>query len=146
MKQKTLENMGFYFMGVGFLALVLSLIALPYPTSAPVQEVKKAHSLKVSPLTVREHVLVAAYRYGWTGNEWTCLRQLINIENPTWSPKIQNEDSTASGIFQQIKSPSGVMFNEYSIEQQAKLGMKYIAHRFGTPCKALRYHYRKGSY
>jgi hypothetical protein len=148
MKQRLIENLGFIYIAVGFFALMIGLVFLPIPPSTPLQPSVKAkvHTIKVAPFTLREQVLVAAYRNGWTGGQWTCLRKLITLENRAWSPQLKNAHSTASGIFQVIKSPSGVMFNEYTVAQQAKLGMKYIKARYGNPCVALSFHYRKGWY
>jgi hypothetical protein len=143
---KRIDPASLSYIAMALFAVVFSLLLL----AMPVQQIKlvpvvqsKHHFLKVSPFTIRENVLVAAYRHGWTGAQWTCLRQLLDLEHygkKIWSPTIRNPDSTASGIFQMLRSPSGVMFNKYSVDQQAKLGTKYIAHRYGTPCRALAFH------
>jgi hypothetical protein len=146
MKQRLVENLGLLYVALGFFFSVVVIIFLPYAPAAPAKKEVAVQVTKVSQLTIREQVLLAAYRHGWTGQEWTCLRQLIAIENPYWLPHIKNQESTASGIFQMVRSVSGAMFNGYSIEKQAELGTKYIAYRYGTPCRALHFHYRKGSY
>lgn len=144
MKRIDLASLTFIAMAICAFIYSIGLLALPVEQTKPIPVVKHVHrSLPIPTFTIREHVLIAAYRHGWTGAQWTCLRHLIDLEHKgkkIWSPTIKNAESTASGIFQMLRSPSGVMFNKYSIDQQAKLGTKYIAHRFGTPCKALAFH------
>jgi hypothetical protein len=146
MKQRLIENLGFIYITVGFLALIVGLVFLPIPPSAPPSAPVKAQVAAVEPYTVHEQVLVAAYRHGWIGGQWTCLDKLITIENPGWDPKRRNSASTATGLFQVLRSASGRWFTEYTVAQQAKLGMKYIKARYGNPCLALSFHYRKGWY
>ena len=139
------ENLGFAFMALGMVVTALALIFIPLQNTLPTIPFKASPLVaKAEPFTPQEHVLVAAYRHGWTGAQWDCLKRLITIENPGWLPNRKNPKSTASGLFQVLRSASGVMFRDYSVEDQSRLGMKYIAHRYKTPCRALTFHMANG--
>lgn len=133
------EYFAFAFMGA-VMALVLT-IAMALPTNNYYRIAvfsKKTHTLvRFSP---KEEVLVAAYRHGWLGKQWACLTHLIELENRGFNPAAKNPHSSATGIFQVITSPSGRVFRNYSLSDQAQLGTDYIATRYGTPCKALKFH------
>ena len=71
--------------------------------------------------------------------QYLCLEQLWMLESK-WNPRANNKRSTAYGIPQLLKLKSN---NPYT---QIDAGLKYIAHRYGTPCKALTYHLKTGHY
>ena len=71
--------------------------------------------------------------------QYLCLEQLWYLESK-WNPKADNKQSTAYGIPQLLKLKVN---NPY---KQIDAGLKYIAHRYGTPCKALTYHLKHGYY
>ena len=71
--------------------------------------------------------------------QYLCLEQLWYLESK-WNPRANNKRSSAYGIPQLLKLKSN---NPYT---QIDAGLKYIAHRYGTPCKALRYHLKHGHY
>lgn len=139
------ENLGFAFIGAGMLVLIVALWAIPLQAPlqipAPVKSVAKVQTQQFTP---KENVLVAAFRHGWTGVQWDCLNELIAIENPGWLPDRKNPQSTATGIFQVLRSPTGRWFYDYSVADQARLGTKYIAYRYGNPCRALTFHLLHG--
>ena len=62
--------------------------------------------------------------------QYLCLEKLWHLES-RWSPTAKNPKSSAMGIPQLLKLKTT---NPY---EQIDLGLKYIAHRYGTPCKAL---------
>jgi hypothetical protein len=72
-------------------------------------------------------------------NEYLCLEQLWTLESK-WNPKANNKRSSAYGIPQLLKLKAN---NPYT---QIDAGLKYIAHRYKTPCKALAYHLKTGTY
>ena len=72
-------------------------------------------------------------------NEYLCLEKLWYLESK-WNPRANNKRSTAYGIPQLLKLKIN---NPY---MQIDAGLKYIAHRYGTPCKALTYHLKHGHY
>ena len=100
-----------------------------------------SHSMRPT-MSAREQVALATIKRGWDYEQLQCLVALINVENHDWSPTVRNSRSTASGLFQMVRSPSGVMARDLSVKDQARLGAKYIANRYGSPCKALRHERR----
>lgn len=72
--------------------------------------------------------------------QWSCLNVIISIESG-WDSNAQNPTSSAYGLFQQLKLP-----NTATVSTQARLGLKYIKHRYGKPCKAYHHHKAKGWY
>ena len=72
-------------------------------------------------------------------NEYLCLQQLWMLESK-WNPRANNKRSTAYGIPQLLKLKTKDPY------LQIDDGLKYIAHRYGTPCKAMAYHKKHGHY
>lgn len=76
----------------------------------------------------------ASREAGWEGPQWRCLTLLIHEES-RWSPTADNQKSTAYGLFQQLRvSPTA------TVTEQVTLGIRYIKHRYGTPCDAWEHH------
>jgi hypothetical protein len=71
--------------------------------------------------------------------EYRCLELLWNIES-RWDPRADNPKSSAFGIPQLLK------MKELDPFKQIDLGLKYIAHRHKTPCRAWSHHQRTGHY
>ena len=71
--------------------------------------------------------------------QYRCLVTLWRLES-NWSPTAKNPKSSARGIPQLLK------MTERNPYKQIDLGLKYIAHRYGNPCKALDHHKRVGHY
>jgi len=76
----------------------------------------------------------------WNTVEWHCLHILWHRES-RWNPEAKNKRSSARGIPQLLK-----MAADTEPKDQVDLGLKYIKHRYETPCEALRHHFRKGWY
>jgi hypothetical protein len=72
-------------------------------------------------------------------NEYLCLEKLWYLES-RWNSRAANKSSTAYGIPQLLKLK---IKDPY---KQIDAGLKYIAHRYGTPCKALTFHKKHGYY
>ncbi len=70
---------------------------------------------------------------------YRCLVILWRIESQ-WNPKAKNPKSSAYGIPQLLK------MTERNPYKQIDLGLKYIAKRYGNPCKALDHHKKVGHY
>lgn len=68
-----------------------------------------------------------------------CLDRLWTKESH-WNPKANNPKSSAYGIPQLLK------MTERNPYRQIILGIKYIEHRYKTPCQALKHHKAKGHY
>ena len=71
--------------------------------------------------------------------QYRCLELLWNKES-MWNPRADNPKSSAYGIPQLLKLKA----NDPYI--QIDLGLKYIKHRYLTPCKALEFHKKTGHY
>ena len=67
--------------------------------------------------------------YGWEESEFLCLEPLWEKES-NWNPYADNPNSSAYGIAQLLGELSS---NPVS---QMHNGMRYISHRYGTPCEA----------
>ena len=71
--------------------------------------------------------------------QYLCLEKLWHLESK-WNPLSDNKESTAYGIPQLLKLKTKDPY------KQIDAGLKYISHRYGTPCKALAYHLKTGHY
>ena len=72
-------------------------------------------------------------------DQYYCLDELWFKES-RWNPKADNPKSTAYGIPQILK------LKETNPFKQIDIGLRYIEHKHGTPCRALQFHNRKGYY
>lgn len=88
----------------------------------------------------RAYIRERASRSGWRGAQWRCLEAIINAESH-FNPKADNPTSSAYGVFQQLRLTPGT-----SLADQTRLGLKYVAHRYGSPCAALRFRVANGWY
>ena len=71
--------------------------------------------------------------------QYLCLEKLWTRESQ-WNPRADNKRSSAYGIPQLLKLKTKDPY------LQIDAGLKYIAHRHGTPCKALAFHKKHGYY
>ena len=71
--------------------------------------------------------------------EYRCLEILWNRES-RWDPRANNPKSSAFGIPQMLRLK---VLDPY---RQIDIGLKYIAHKHKTPCRALAYHDKRGHY
>lgn len=71
--------------------------------------------------------------------EYRCLELLWTRES-RWDPRADNPKSSAFGIPQLLK------MKELDPFKQIDLGLKYIAHKHRTPCKAWHFHKLRGWY
>jgi hypothetical protein len=76
----------------------------------------------------------------WSTVEWHCLHILWHRES-RWNHKAKNPRSSARGIPQMLK-----MDPRTPAKRQVQLGIKYVSHRYDTPCEALSHHFRRGWY
>lgn len=68
-------------------------------------------------------------QYGWRMSEYSCLRELWQKESK-WNHKADNPNSSAYGI------PQMLGMTTKNPQRQIQIGLKYIKHRYGTPCEA----------
>jgi len=71
--------------------------------------------------------------------QYRCLDVLWDRESK-WDPRADNPKSSAYGI------PQLLNMRELDPFKQIDLGIKYITHRYKTPCRALDYHTKRGHY
>ena len=80
----------------------------------------------------------------WADNQYECLDKLWTKES-NWRPEAFNKQKVmgknAGGIPQILG-----MSPKVPAPLQIDRGMKYIIHRYGTPCMAWKFHQRKGWY
>lgn len=124
----------------------LALAALGWILGIPVDDpVAQARMPQRALMTTQQHVTSAALVRGYDQRQIDCLNELIWRES-RWNPKARNKRSTASGLFQHLRSPSGVMLADLAVPEQVKRGLDYIDARYGSPCRALAFHSRHNYY
>ena len=74
-----------------------------------------------------------------SAKEYRCL-ELLWMRESRWDPRANNPKSSAYGIPQLLKLK---VLDPY---RQIDLGLKYIAHRYKTSCKAWAHHLKTGHY
>lgn len=72
-------------------------------------------------------------------DEFYCIDELWHKES-RWQPNAKNPHSSAYGI------PQILGMKEKNGMKQVLIGLKYVKHRYDTPCKALAHHKAKGWY
>ena len=82
----------------------------------------------------------ASAGYGWEGEQWECLFGLWTLESRFDNYAKNQRGSSAYGIAQLLGE------TDSRPEYQILRGLKYIQHRYKTPCKALQFHLRNGHY
>ena len=74
-----------------------------------------------------------------SAKQYRCLDLLWNKES-RWDPRAANPKSSAYGIPQMLRLK---ILDPY---RQIDMGLKYIAHKHRTPCRALAFHQSRGWY
>jgi len=115
------------------IAVVLAVMALQGFSAAPL-----GTAIAVEP-TPQEYAKRLAMGL-WGLPEWRCLRELWHRES-RWNHKADNPRSTAYGIPQILG-----LNRELTANEQVDAGIRYVEHRYSTPCAALRFHNRRGWY
>jgi hypothetical protein len=119
---------------------VLALIILPHaqewerakfvpPKEIPVIQAKH-DTMKEKRANAKMAKAYAQAGFGWQGGEWKCLRTLWTFES-RFDSKANNPRSSAFGIAQLLKETS----TDPAI--QILKGLRYIKHRYSSPCRAL---------
>jgi hypothetical protein len=100
-------------------------------------EVNQASAIN-EPKDVNRYKLYAHFKLV-DAKQYRCLELLWNRES-RWDPRADNPKSSAYGIPQLLK------LKEKDPYKQIDRGLKYIEHRYSTPCKAWEFHKRTGHY
>jgi hypothetical protein len=108
-----------------YLVLVLNAFTNAYATTNSNKEIEK--------YKLYSHIKLTNHK------QYLCLEKLWMLESK-WNPRANNKRSTAYGIPQLLK----LKIKDPYLQIDA--GLKYIAHRYGTPCKAMAYHLKHGHY
>lgn len=120
------------------IALVLSvLITLATPAESAAADPVRS---KNGPATSRSYAKTTMLaRYGWNKVQYRCLDQIWTRESH-WNHKAKNKNSSAYGI------PQILGLKDKNPKVQVDKGLKYIKHRYGTPCKAWKFWQTHGWY
>jgi hypothetical protein len=86
---------------------------------------------------IAKEKVLATYRSSY---EWNALLTLWTRES-RWDYTANNKHSSAYGIPQMLKMPE-----DTPMVEQINMGLRYIAHRYGSPSKALAFHNSNGWY
>ena len=78
--------------------------------------------------------------FGWQGREWECLLALWTRESRFDHYAVNQRGSSAYGIAQLLGE------KDSRPEYQILRGLKYIAHRYDTPCRAYKFHLKHNYY
>lgn len=131
------------FIKVTALLVLAWLLALLVTNAAPAAN---AAVPSYQTVTVQGFVRQAAYGHGYSSKQVRCLNRLIERESK-WNALAKNPHSSASGLFQHLRSPSGVMMRSLPVVDQTRRGLTYIDHRYaGDACLALRKQIARGWY
>lgn len=121
---------------------VLAVLILPHtggseranfvpPTPKPTPVIQAKHdTMKEKRANARMAKAYASAGFGWKGDEWVCLRTLWTSES-RFDSRADNPRSSAFGIAQLLKETS----TDPAI--QILKGLRYIKHRYSSPCRAL---------
>ena len=108
-----------------YLILVVNAFTNAYATTNSNKEIEK--------YKLYSHIKLTNHK------QYLCLEKLWYLESK-WNPLADNKRSSAYGIPQLLKLKTNDPY------KQIDAGLKYIAHRYGTPCKALAHHLKVGHY
>ncbi len=95
--------------------------------------IRLVNKLIWTPQASRDHAKATLGEYGWNSTEWNCLDQLWTKES-NWRHNADNPTSSAYGIPQLLGMNPGT-----PAPTQIELGLKYIKHRYDTPCRAWKF-------
>jgi hypothetical protein len=108
------------------------------PSSLVIASINNAYAINNNDIEKEKYKLYSHIKLT-NHRQYLCLEQLWHLES-RWNPSADNKRSTAFGIPQLLKLKTKDPY------KQIDAGLKYIAHRYGTPCKALAYHLKTGHY
>ena len=110
------------------LCLILSLVLLPL-----------SNAVAVTDATSKELFKLYAHTKLLNSKQYACIEKLWDRES-RWDPTAINRHSTAYGI------PQLLGLKETNGFKQIDIGIKYIVHRYGSPCNAYLHHKKMGNY
>ena len=108
------------------------------PSSLVIASINNAYAINNNDIEKEKYKLYSHIKLT-NHRQYLCLEKLWTLESQ-WNPLANNKRSTAFGIPQLLKLKTKDPY------KQIDAGLKYIAHRHSTPCKALAYHLKTGHY
>jgi hypothetical protein len=87
----------------------------------------------------KENYKLYAHMKLLNAKQYRCV-ELLWMRESRWDPRADNPKSTAFGIPQLLK------LKELDPYKQIDRGLKYIEHRYKTPCRAWAHHLKTGHY
>lgn len=120
-------------------ASALQLRQTGHPNTNKVSKQRASRAYR-TPAQARALTIRLAHRHGLHGIDTRCLLTLWTRES-NFRPQARNKHSGAGGIPQILGLDPAT-----PTHQQIERGLTYIAHRYGSPCQALRHHDRRGWY
>lgn len=114
-------------LAVCYLTALIVVVAPVTPLHQP--PIESAEGLIVQPTPKQFAAYTAKSIYGWDTKQISCLNKLWGKES-AWNHKADNPHSTAFGIAQ--------MLGETATDPETQIynGLRYIEHRYNTPCNA----------
>lgn len=106
----------------------------------PSTQVSKQYSSIVMTQPTRTQLQAYAFQ-GLSTKQRTCLNRLWQAESSWRYWATNKQGSTAYGIAQVLRTPKHL-----TPYQQIDRGLRYIEHRYQTPCQAWSHHQHKGWY
>jgi hypothetical protein len=115
---------------LGAVVCLAVLVSLSAPITPLYTPPLKVNSASAEPLSFKEYAYFTGLGvYGWDREESKCLNKLWGKES-AWNPKAANPHSSAFGIAQMLREKSQDPYKQISN------GLRYIEHRYSTPCNA----------
>jgi len=128
-------------------AIAVSItVVTPALAQSPKMTTKHLAMTIKSPEQAKAHAKAKMRSWGWkTRAEWSCLHTLWTKES-NWRPAAKNKvpvTQTRGG--KRVKLHAGGIPQilgldpRTAVPQQIERGFEYISHRYGSPCKAMRF-------
>jgi hypothetical protein len=108
------------------------------PSSLVIASINNAYAINNNDIEKEKYKLYSHIKLT-NHRQYLCLEKLWTRESQ-WNPLADNKRSTAFGIPQLLKLKTKDPY------KQIDAGLKYISHRYKTPCQALAYHLKTGHY
>jgi hypothetical protein len=120
------------------------------PTKPQIQPkaIVKVEPIGTTPASAKTLALNSLDDFGWKSNQFGCLAKLWGKES-AWNYKAVNKRTHDHGIPQRHMSHNTVAQRKAFLSDpvaQINWGLKYIDHRYDTPCRALDFWKRNNWY
>jgi hypothetical protein len=125
---------------ISFIAIIGMFLSLASPAEAQAPKMSQIQLLQnLAMNNPKDYARIALKKYNWSAKQYTCLAKLWGKESG-WNHLADNPHSTAFGIAQMLKEK-----NKHPMAQ-INNGLRYIEHRYGTPCAAWQHWQRRNWY